>query len=246
MRTLLMISALASGLAAPAQAERKVCHTVRTEDAVRSEVGAVLEPVFDRLLIEIGPIYTPMQFSESTSWRPVSDAKKAVSFYIYWTGDQEPGKVWRKPGSIFFSLSGIGVQWPNVDAPATQRLRNIRTVIRMGEAVSDRRFDMETANCTTYSAQVMPLHRRMDSEWPHNWEHRLAFSDEYPAWTMALETGGRLTVEFYDQDAAPFATAAFDLPPLNAFKQSAIDDIRDFRARLDSVNCTSGSRAMLP
>jgi len=243
----LIAAALAALVAAPAHADRKVCHITRTVDSVRGEVGAVLQPEFDRLLIETGPIYTGIQMRPDSGWRPVREAEKpSVRFYLYWYGDQAPGKPWKEPGGVAFRLGGFGLEWPNFDVPSTQRLRYVRSVVRMGDAVTDRRFEMVTAGFTTYSGQVLPLHKRMWAEWPHEWDHRTFFEEEWAAWIKAFEAGGKMTVEFYDNSDKPFATGAFDLPPLKAFNARAAADIGDFRARVDPADCHGGSRASLP
>lgn len=246
MRSLILAALAAASLAAPALAERKVCHVSRYEDGVFSEVGAVLEPKFDRLLVETGPINRELKIAPDSEWQPLKDAAPGASFYIYWLGAEVPGKPWSQPGGLAYRIGGFAIQWPNFQSGGFRKT-NFRTVIRMGAAASDRSFELKGAAYTMLSAQVLPLDKDMWSEWPRNWDHRIFFTDEWPAWIKELETGGKLTVDFYDgDDATPFATSQFDLPPLKVFAQRAIDDINDFRKHADPVKCQSGSRMPLP
>lgn len=244
MRSLL-IAAFAALLALPAYAERKVCHVIRHLDGVLSETGAVLTPKFDRMLNETGPINTELKVAPDSKWKPLADAAPDASFYIYWLGTELAGKQWKNPGGVHMRIGGFGIQWPNFVSDGF-RMRNFHTILRMGGAVSDRKFELTSAGYTMLSAQVMPMDKDMWSEWPHNWDHRIFFSDEWPAWLDAFRKGGKLTVEFYDKGDKPFATAAFNLPPLKAFTARALDDVKDFRANVDPVNCPAGSREPLP
>lgn len=245
MRSLL-IAALAALLALPAHAERKVCHVIRVSNGIISQTGAVIEPKFDRLLIQTGPIIADLKMREGVGWKPVPGADKDVGFYIYWYGDELPGKSWRDPGSILFKHGGFALQWPNFQDSTTYRLGDMRTVLKMGKATSDRRFGLMQWRNNTLMQQVMVLDQRMWAEWPYNWDKRTFFQDEWPAWIQEFRKGGRLTVEFWDTGKTPFATAEFDLPELTAFNARANEDVKDFRAKVDPKACPSGPRGTLP
>jgi len=232
--------------AAPAAAERRVCTVSRLAGGILSQTGAVIDPAFDRLLVQTGPINTDLVMRPETGLAPIPEAAEGANLYVYWYGDEAPGKSWRDPGSITFALAAFAIQWPILQDAKAYRMHGMRAVYRMGEAVSDRWVEIPYADYAYLSQEVMPVHNRMDSEWPNDWEHRLVFSDEYPAWTAALLQGGRLDVELYSYNDLLIGTAAFDLPPLEAFRQRAILDIQDFRANVDPVACPAGPRDTLP
>lgn len=248
MRHSLIALALSLGLAAPAFAERPVCHVMRKENSLISQTGAVLEPTFDRLLIQQGPFFgTDVKIrDDKVGWFPIRDADPGLAFYMYWVGDEAPGKNWREPGSIPFRLGGFAISWPNFQDSRTYRLRTLRTVVKMGDAVSDRQFTLDTVPYTTSSAQVFTLDKRMWSEWPNDWDHRTFFEDESAPWIKALEAGGKLTVEFWDNGDTPFATAEVNLPALSVWNDRTVADIRDFRAKADPQQCSGGPRSPLP
>lgn len=248
MRLSLIALALSLGVAAPAFAERKVCHVMRTANSLISQTGAVLEPKFDRLLVQQGPFFgTDVKIRDKdVGWAPVREADPGLAFYMYWYGDEAPGKTWREPGSIPFRLGGFAVMWPNFEDGRTARLHSLRTVVKMNGAVSDRSFTLDTVGLSTSSSQVFTLDKRMWSEWPYNWDHRTFFEDEWAAWIAALETGGKMTVEFWDNGDTPFATAEVTLPALKVWNDRAVADIGDFRAKVDPKDCVSGPRITLP
>lgn len=248
MRKFLTMLALVAGVTAPAFAERQVCHVMRTANSLISQTGAVLEPKFDRLLIQQGPFFgTDVKIrDDEVGWHPMREADPGLAFYMYWVGDEAPGKNWREPGSIPFRLGGFAIMWPNFQDSRTARLRTLRTVVKMGEAVSDRQFTLDTVPYTPSSAQVFTLDKRMWSEWPYDWDHRTFFEDEWAPWIKALEAGGKMTVEFWDNGETPFATAEVNLPTLKVWNDRATLDIRDFRERADPAACSGGPRSPLP
>lgn len=247
MRSLLI--AMAAVLcAAPAFAERKVCHVVREANSLISQTGAVLSPKFDRLLIQQGPFFgTDVKIrDENVGWFPVRGADPGVAFYMYWVGDEAPGKRWREPASIPFKLAGFALSWPNFQNDSTRRLLSVRTVVKMNGAVSDRTYDHDSIAFAFSGAQVFTLDKRMWSEWPNDWDHRTFFEDEWLAWLRALEAGGTMTIEFWDNTETPFAKAELTLPKLTVWNARAGDDIRDFREKADPNDCRAGPRDTLP
>lgn len=245
MRSLMLTAALSVALCTPAYADRKVCHTSHTVDGVRSEVGAVLEPAFDRMLLTIGPIFAPLEMASGTQFRPAANTSKALQFYMFWYGDANPGADWREPGSVEYKLAGIGLQWPSMENSEGSRAKLMRLQVRLGEASANEVIMMKSADFTSYVGSVIPLAERLSFDHPFDWETIDAPKTGWPTWAGALSKGGSFLFNLQDGANQPLASATLNLPPLTAFNQRAAADIRDFRARVDVNACPSGARTTI-
>lgn len=236
--------------AAPAFADRPVCNVTTVEDGFYTQIGAVVEPEFDRLLVQTQIGFADIQLNPEAGFR-TTDGSMAefAALYIYYFGDAVPGKDWRQPGGISFKFGGFAVQWPTFVRPDGSRQTRLRSILKKGDAVSDRTTTFEDSDYTPTTGQVMTMDERMWSEWPYNWDHRTFFKDEWAAWHTAIFEGSEdLTVAFHTTISdTPFAGVVFKWPSMIDAHARVIRDVAAFRAEIAKGGCdTSGPRESLP
>lgn len=250
MRKILTAFALLAGVAAPAFADRPVCNVTTVENGLYTQIGAVIDPAFDRLLIQTQIAFADIKLNPEAGFRtvdgPMSDF---ATLYIYYFGDAVPGKDWREPGGISFKFGGFGVQWPNFVSPKGTVQDRLRTILKKGEAVSDRTGDFKHAGYTPTTGQVMTMDERMWSEWPYDWDHRIFFKDEWPNWHGAIFQGSEdLTLQFLSTTSGtPFAAATFNWPSMVEAQARVVRDVGAFRKEMAKGECNdNGPRKSLP
>lgn len=236
LQRLALTSALAI-VAAPASAQEVIkCQTAREADGLISQMEAVLNPQFDRLVIQQGPIFTDLAMSREAPLRPGGSMPDTAQLYLFWVGGGVAGKDWREPGGTAFALGGFALRWPDFLTQMGGRIDYIRTIITMGEAKFNRDFYLFEKNASGTQGQTYRMHEAMQRENPNYWNYRDIEAKDWPAWRKAFEAGGKMTVELRGT-RYQIATATFDLPPLSVFQRRAGDDIREFRAKADPAKC---------
>lgn len=234
---------------APAHADRPVCNVVTDEADQISQIGAVIDPAFDRLLIETGPQFAKLEIAPGSGVRRTPSATKDIGLYIYWIGNQPADADWREPGGIGYAFGGFGLVWPNFQRADGTRIKVLRTVLTLGEAVSDQTTTFESAATAATTGQVVPLSESMTRERPHGWAHRDISSDAYETWARAMGDLEELKVTFHDGAAeAPFASARIAWPWGVLANARAVRDIQAFRKAMASGEracSTDGPRAFV-
>lgn len=224
-------------VAAPALAQEIIkCQTAREADGLISQMEAVLNPQFDRLLIQQGPMFTDLTMSQEAPLHPGGSMPDTAQLYLFWVGGGVAGKDWREPGGTAFALGGFALRWPDFLTQMGGRIDYIRTVITMGEAKFNRDFYLYEKNASGTQGQTYRMHEAMQRENPNYWDYRDIEPNDWPAWRKAFEAGGKMTVELRGT-RYQIATATFDVPPLSVFMRRAGEDIREFRAKADPAKC---------
>lgn len=250
MRRFLTALTVIACLATPAFADRPVCNVTTVESGLYSQIGAVLEPSFDRLLVQTQIAFADIELNPESGFRAVEGSMSDfATLYVYYFGDAVPGKDWRQPGGVSFKFGGFGIQWPSFVKPDGVVQTHLRSIMRKGEAVSDRIGEFKHAGYAPTIGQVMTMDERMWSEWPYDWDHRIFFKDEWPAWHEAIFKGSDdLTVAFHTTTSdIPFAAATFKWPSTVDIANRVARDIGAFRKETANGQCeTIGPRKSVP